>query len=255
MVRYYFLICSLPSLSLEIKPEITFFDFLSLLEINLTSSDKKQVEDFLLYIDLKNIRALWMEQPMDPRGNMSDKELEEALLVGEGLPSYVNDFLDVYESREKRLAQFSYIYTHFFKENVSLHKGFFSEYFQWERDLRWILTALRTKMFRKDLSWELQFEDPTDPLIAHILAQKDMDRYEPPREYEEVYEIFEKFKDDPKSLEFTLLQYRFSKILEKEQQYSFSIGQVLAYLARLMLVEYWNGLDEKRGREIMESIA
>jgi len=226
-----------------------------MLEMNLTSSDQRQVEDFLRYIDFKNIRALWLQQPMDPRGTLSDKELEEALLVGEDLPGYVNDFLDMYESREDRLAHFSYIYTQFFKENISLHRGFFSEYFQWERDLRWILTALRAKAFRKDISRELQFEDPTDPLIAHILAQKDMEKYEPPREYEEVREIFEKFKEDPKGLDFALLQYRFSKILDMEQQHSFSIGQVLGYLARLMLVEYWDELDEGKGKEVMESLA
>ena len=254
MVRYYFIICALPELVLGFRPEITFADFLRLLEMNLTSSDKKQIEDFLLYIDFKNIRALWMEQPMDPRGTMSDKELEEALLVGEGLPSYVNDFLDIYEGRKERLAHFSYIYTHFFRENISLHKGFFSEYFQWERELRWILTALRAKTFEKDISRELQFEDPTDPLIAHILAQKDMDRYEPPGEYEEVRKIFEEFKEDPKGLEFALLQYRFSKILDMEQQCSFAIGQILGYLARLILVKYWDELDETKGKEVMENL-
>ena len=255
MAQYYFLICALPKLNLGTRPEVTFEDFRVLLEMNLNSFDKKQVEDFLTYFNLKNIRAHWMKEPLDSRGTLSDQDLEEALAIGEGLPDYIYEFLERHESTEDRLAHFSFVFTQFFKESISLHRGFFSEYFQWERDLRWVLTALRAKKYKKDLDREIQFEDPTDPLIAYILAQKDAEKYEPPKEFEEVRELFDQFADDPKDLEFALLQYRFAKILDMEQQYSFSIGQVLGYLARLMLVEYWDELDDEKGKEVMENLA
>ena len=97
MGNYYFLAASLPPLGLGQKPEITFEELKSRLEINLSKDDFAKVKTILLFTDLQNIRALLSEEPIDPRGNLDEKELDEALLTRSILPDYVFDFFDKFE--------------------------------------------------------------------------------------------------------------------------------------------------------------
>jgi len=249
---YYFLISSFPSLQIGAEPQMRFDELKNLLELQLSENDQKKVRDFLLYIDIKNIRALWLEQPIDPRGALSEKELEEALLVQDGLPSYVFDFLGTYENTRDRLHFFTSIYAHFFAEK---REGFLQKYFRFERELRLVLLALRSKMFHKDLAKELQFEDMTDSFVAYILAQKDAQSFEPPMEYAEVKTLFHNHIDKPLELAKKMLEYRFYKIGEMEQNHTFQIDEVLGFMAKLLLVEYWFDLDDDKGAKLIDSIA
>jgi hypothetical protein len=110
MTQYYFAGTSLPPLAIGVKPELSFKDLLELLKENLTESDWKKVELLLFPVDLSNIRALWMSQPLDEKGLHTPKELEESLLVRTGLPEYLIDFLDRYESTGDRLRYFPSLY-------------------------------------------------------------------------------------------------------------------------------------------------
>jgi hypothetical protein len=255
MANYYFLLNSLPTLALRSGAEITFEDLKELLEMNLTKDDLSLAKDFMSYIDLRNIRAFWLKEPLDPRGNLGEKELEEALLVSDFLPSYVFDFLSRYESLKDRLHYFSYLYFQFFAEGMK-EKGFLGEYFREEREIRLVMSALRAKLTKRNILPELQFEDPTDPIVMHILAQKDMDEYDPPREYEGLKNLFKEYFQEPKKLALAFLEYRFESIMEKEMGYPpFSIDRILGYMVRLLLVEHWNSLDEEKGSMLLDSIA
>ncbi len=255
MARYYFLLSSLPTLSLGTPPEISFEEFKAMLPLNLEKEDLDLVKGFLTYIDLKNLRAFLLKEPLDPRGTCGEKELEEALLVKDFLPPYVFDFWERYESVRDRLHFFSYLYVHFFKEQEG-KGGFLEAFFQEERNLRLILTALRAKLTKRDVAVELQFEDLKDPLIAQILSQKDMEDYEPPREFERVKALFKEYSGNPRKLALAFLEYQLERVEELESEFPpFSIDRVLGYMVRLFLVENWNALDEERGRALIDSIA
>ncbi len=247
MAKYYFLITSLPPLVLGAKPEISFQELKELLDLNLTPEDKEAVERLLRPIDLYNIRALWLGLPLDDRGNYKARDLEEELLVKEDLPSYLIDFLDRYETTPDRLRYFSSLYVSLFGDEQLT--GFLKQYYQFERQLRLILTALRARKTGRDLTRELQFEDPTDPFVAEILAQKDAPDYTPPREFEDLKTLFMDNSSDPQKLNRAILQYRFSKIEEMEENQDFTIDRVLAYLARLLLAESLAELDREKGME------
>lgn len=256
MARYYFLLSSVPTLTLGVPAEITFEQFKTALQLNLTPSDYEKVAFFLTYIDLRNIRAFWLKEPLDPRGNLSEKELEEALLVRDILPPFVFDFLDQHESLKDRLHFFSFLYVHFFTYAAEEYTGFLKDYFEQEREIRLVLSALRAKKAKRDIMMELQFEDPKDPLVAHIFAQKDMDDYEPPREYEALKTIFKEHYLEPKKMALAFLEYRFATILELEEHYLlYSIDHVLCYLARLYLWENWQMLDAAHGKALVDLIA
>jgi uncharacterized protein DUF2764 len=235
---------------------MTFKELKRLFSLNLTPADCKKFQALLRPIDLYNIRALWLGQPLDERGNFSGKELEEALLVQEGLPSYITEFLDRHEDPKERLKDFSSLFALFFRESEGAFKGFLSSYFRFERERALILTALRAKAAGRDLVKELQFEDPADPFVANILAQKDAPDFIPPKEYEDLKILFVENAHDPEKLDRALLEYRLRKIEEMEDVASpFSIDQVLGYAARFLIVDSWFQLDREKGRLEVEKLS
>lgn len=252
MSNYFFVAASLPPLVLGQKPDISFEELKNLLSVNLTKEDLKKTIVLRRFIDLNNIRALLLEQPIDTRGNLSEKELDEALLIRNILPAYVFDFLDQYSLPEDQLKNFSGLLTRFFAEEIPKQKGFLKDYLIFERDWRLVMLGLRAKETRRDVVRELQFEDFSDPIVAQILAQKDAAYFDPPAEFHELKEILESCGSDPWQKYKVFAEWRFRKIEEMVKRPLFTIDWILAYLARLLIVEDWNELDESRGKLILD---
>ncbi len=253
-MRYYFLLSYLPEIQIGKEPDIHFDDLKYLLDMNLTEKDLNRVKSLLTLIDLKNVCSVLKEEKVDPRGNFTEKEIDEGLLVQTNLPEFVFDYISEHVGKEESIRYFSEVYVRFFAEAVEKSEGFLLKYFQFEREFRLTLLALRAKQFKKDLSHELQFEDPTDPFVAHILSQKDMEGFDPPMEYQEVKSLFQENLDDPKDLAQKFLEYRYNKIEEMEKDKIFGIDQVLGYVARFLLVDYWHHLDEEEGKNNISKI-
>lgn len=249
MANYYFIIAAFPPLEIGPRPELSFREVRDLLVLNLTPEDMGKFKQFLRPIDLYNIRAYWLGAPLDDRGNLKAKDLEEELLVRESLPEFIVEYLERYESVDDRLRYFSSLYVSLYRDQIRKLKGFLLKYYQFEWELRLILTGLRAKKAGRDLIRELQFEDPTDPFVAEILAQKDMPDYNPPREYEDLKTLFVENSSDPQKLHRVILEYQFEKIGEMEEAQDFGIDRVLAYVARLMLAESLADLDKEKGME------
>jgi len=249
MANYYFLIAAFPPLSLDRPPELSFKEVRDLLILNLKPEDMREVERLLRPIDLYNIRALWLGAPLDDQGNFTAKELEEELLVRDALPSYLVEYLERYESTADRLRYFSSLFASLYRDEQPKLKGFLLKYYSFEREIRLVLTALRAKRTGRNLIRELQFEDPTDPLVADILAQKESPEYVPPLEFEDLKTLFVDNGSDPQKLNRAILEYRFNKIEEMEENQDFGIDRVLAYVARLTLAESLARLDPEKGKE------
>ena len=253
MHNYYFLAASLPPLTIGEAPEITFEELEHRLKLNLSKSDLEKTVVLKRYIDLQNIRALLEGEPIDPRGNLTEKELDEAMLIQDILPEYVFDFLDHFENKEDKLRNFSGLYARYFSEEIPKQKGFLAEYLEFEREWRLVLIGLRAKRLKRDLISELQFEDFSDSLIAHLLSQKDMDEYEPPEPYLELKQLLKACANDPWQQYLLFSQYRFRKIEEMASFPLFSIDWILGYIARLMIVDKYNELNAELGKTILEN--
>ena len=255
MANYYFLIAALPPLTFGVKAEISFKELKEILKLNLTPQDAREVKRLLMPIDLYNIRALWLGLPIDERGNYEAKSLEEELLVQSSLPLYLVDFLERYESAQDRVRYFPSLFASLYRDELSQLKGFNRQYYQFERELRLVLAAFRAKRQDRDLVRELQFEDPADPFVAQILAQKDAAEYTPPAEYEELKTLFIDNVSEPLRLHQAILQYRFNKLEEMEENQGFGIDRVLCYIARLMVVESLADLDKEQGMMAVEQLS
>ena len=251
--NYYFVAPSLPPLSCQDKPEITFEELVIRLSVCLSKRDLEQTVVLRRFVDMYNIRALQMEEPIDSRGNLNEKDLDEALLVHFVLPDYVFEFLDQFEKVSDKIRNFPGLLARFFNEEIPKRKGFLHDYLKFERECRLVLVGLRAKQLGRDVAQELQFEDPTDPLVAHILAQKDSDRYDPPAEYADLKELIASCCMDPWAEHKVFAEYRFRKIEEIAKGDLFSIDRILSYMAQLMILENSQELDKERGNMILDT--
>ena len=246
MTNYYFLTAVLPPLALGKKTPLNFEELKDLFLMNLSKRDLDKVEKFRQYVDIKNLKAFLRSKPLDPKGHLSEKELDEAILLKADLPMYVFDFLQTYTENDARIHFFASLFSAFFDEMINNEKGFISSYFQFEKDCRLILSVLRAKKYNIDLSEQLQFEDPKDPVIAEILAGKDRPEYDPPQEYMPLKQIFQKFSDDPKKLTYNYLEFQFERVDQLVESEVFSIDKLLAYLIKWIMVDAWNQVENNK---------
>lgn len=259
MSEYYYLASLLPPLEIGHVPTLGFSELRTLLDENLTKDDKRKVHTFLSLIDFENLRALWVHEPFDPHGNLNREQMESALADGMWpwgvpFPFYFSDFLEKYRTERERLAHYSLLMSLFFQDKVEHETGFLRAFFSFQRDMRLVMVGFRAKRLGRDVSAELQYEDPTDPLVAQILAQKDSGTYEPPFEYKELKPIFEEFADSPLELHKEIFQYQFNHIVEFWGGELFNLDRILNYMARLILVERWLELDVQKGIAVVDTI-
>lgn len=256
MRNYYFLATSLPNLEIGLVPEIDLPELETLLKENLSDSDMQQVIRLRKFYDVLNIRAYWTGTPFDYWGNLDPAEMEEELLTQEYgvFPRYLGTFLNEYESREERLKHFPQLLKQYFEAAVSDSTGFLKWYLKFERDLRLTLVGYRARKLNRNLSAELQFEDPEEDIIAQLLAQKDAKSFEPPLEFEDLKPILDKYYNAPLDLQKALAEYRFNKIEERLTYDPFSIDRVLGYIVQYMLADKWLHYDQQKGMEIIKQI-
>jgi hypothetical protein len=255
MAKYYFIGTLLPSLSFDAPPEISFAELERLFRDNLTSKDLEKTLVIRRFYDILNLRALWLEEEFDPRGEFTALELSETLMSRAGLPDYVYEFVDRYPKKEDRIRHFPFLLAKFFQSADRLNDPFLRRYLNFERELRLVMTAFRAKKLGRDLSVELQYEDPEEDLIAQLLAQQEAKTYEPPEKYKDLKVLFDKYGDNPLALQKALDKYRFETIENfVDMADVFSIDRLLAYFLQFMIVEKWFELDKDKGMRIVDTI-
>jgi hypothetical protein len=255
MAKYYFVGTVLSPLSFDEPPELSFAQLDLLLRDNLTRQDYEKTLGVRRLFDILNLRSLWLEEALDPRGVLTEIELEEALANRIGLPDYLYEFMDAYQTPADRLRHYPFLLAKFFQNVKGLRDPLLRDYLNFERELRLVLTGFRAKKLGRDLSVELQYEDPEEEIIAQLLAQKDAKVYEPPEKYHELKALFEERGDHPLALQKAIDSYRFETIENLVDQADvFSIERILAYLAQFILIEKWFKLDKAKGIEIVDTL-
>jgi hypothetical protein len=210
---------------------MSFAELDQLMQDNLLAKDYRSVQLLRQYYDIENIRSYWKGKELDYFGNLDFNQLEDALLKISGLPLYVEDYLEKYESLELRLAHFPDLISDYFRSSTD--SVFVKQYLTFERKLRLVLVALRAKNLNRDLSKELKNEDQDEYFIRRLLLNKE------PENFEELQTLFEMYHEDPLNLEKAISQYRFNWIQDHINKNPFSIDRVLGFMLQLILVEKW----------------
>ena len=255
MNKYYFLLCSFPTLNIGVKPPLSFNELEKYLDWNLSQKDKEVLAVFRQYKDIKNLKNTWMEKKIDPRGNLDLKNINEVIQSQNFFPNFVFDFLKKYGSASERINNFAILEIQFLKYQINnLKNDFLVSYFTFEREIKLVSTALRAKLFNKDIANELKDEDQKDKFVENILSQKDSKTYHPPKQYEKLRKIFLKFKDNPKKLYKAFLEYCMEMYNNFVINDYFTINQILVYLASLFLVEDYYELNHEKGKLLVDKL-
>lgn len=255
MANYYYLGTALPNLSFDAPPEISFRELIVLLKDNLNPADYQKTKVLRQFFDILNLRSLWLGESLDPFGEMTLWELQEATVSTSGFPDYVYDFLHVYPNKEDRILHFPSLLVNFFQSTSQLKDKFLYSYMKFERELRLILTALRAKRLGRDLSIEFQYEDPQEELIARLLVFKDSEVDELPESYRDLKSRFDEFFNDPFHLQESIEAYRFNMIDRLvDMPDIFSSERILAYLAQYIIVQRWFELNKAKGTLMIENL-
>lgn len=218
-----FLLSYLPPLVFQEPPQIRFHEYLILCEENLSKGQLKEIEYFRSWIDLQNLVRKYFHDPIDPRGLLSDLELEERLKT---YPT------------EKALHLIQ-------KEQIAFLRdakgGFLGRYFRFEWELAVCLTAIRAKRLGKPLEDELSSDDLAD-LFVFTLRSDTL-----PFEFQKLIEL----PHDPMLAKKTVDRFRFEKIDEMTANSHFSLDAVLAYAVKLKILEDFDDLSQEKGRELI----
>ena len=89
--------------------------------------------------------------------------------------------------------------------------------------------------------------------MAHLLAQRDADSYDPPMEYQDLKELMASCYNDPWAEYEAFAGYRFRRLEEMAEGPAFSVDRILCYMAQLMIVEDLFELDAQKGMMILDT--
>lgn len=214
MSEYYFVATALPSITWGKSPEITLHEYLFFLKDNLSECDRLFLDHYDNEGGLPHFLSLFEFSANAPIDN---KKLSRALCCPT-LPSFLRSYL------------------------------------AFEKRLRFVLVGLRAKQLGRNLTTELQHEDPHDELVTELLTQQKAKNYAPPEPFEPLSDLFECLFDQPLALHEALCRFRFIAVEEMMGFDLFSIDYLLGYLIQLLLTTHWMELDRQTGMALLDTL-
>ncbi|KAA6321809.1 hypothetical protein EZS27_028581 [termite gut metagenome] len=268
MSKHYYLIASLPELTLDDnKLSYTVADFKEELYASLSdAADKKLIDLFYLQFDNKNVLRLLenKEAVIDTRGNYSSEELFEYISLAKEagevdpklfptyLSAFVSEYFNVSESsggndvfREDRLATLYYEY------GMQSGNDFISSWFELNLNVNNILVALTARKHKLEIA----------PLIVGNTEVSEVLRTSGARDFG--------LSGDVNYFDHVLKINDTQELLEREKKTDtmkwdwieevnffnyFTIEHLYAFLLQLEMIERWISLDKEKGNQLFRSI-
>ncbi|MCY3975403.1 MAG: DUF2764 family protein [Simkaniaceae bacterium] len=261
-MSYFYSGAALPPLRIGISPPIRFDELLFLLEMNGRKRDRENIRAVRRFIDMKNAKALLMGRTIDGRGNMTERDLANALenrfSPSPDFPDYLIAHLKRYDTTADRVARFGAVFVAFFDEMArksTSSGGFLRFYFTFEREFGLLMAGFRARRLHLDPTKELLDEDPKDPLVAMIIGQKEQSQYVFPPEYEELSELLNEVGNDPMKQHRAMIRYRFDTIFREVRDRPFSSDFLSVYFVGHLLVQDSVVSNPEEGQRKLEEIA
>lgn len=264
MSKYYYLVASLPELTLEdSKLSYTVADFRTEIYPSLSSSDQKLIDLFYLKFDNANVLRLLEDKEtiIDARGNYSAKELNDAIAaIKEGgevsskeIPSYLSVFISDYfhtpaESavlHEDRLAALYYEYA------MKCGNKFIASWFEFNLTINNILIAFTARKYKWDIAQHIVGDTDVCEALRTSGARDfglsgEVDYLEQLVKISEINELVEREK--------RLDSLRWNWMEEATFFNYFTIERIFVFLLQLEMIERWIALDKEKGNQLFRSI-
>lgn len=253
MNRIYFLATSLPSLHMNQPPEMGFDELQFMMSEHFSAFSMDKVKNLRMLTDIDNLLHFLNDESLDPRGNLTEAELEEAITHEMFFPEFVYDFLVKYSTKEDRVLHFDQLYKAFFDEKIDNESGFVRDYYLFERNLRLVLAAHRALKMGEDLVEVFKEQDLQDSFVMELLTQKDQKQLQFPMEFADLQNQLARSQtpiEDYQAVEGFRLEAYERLVMDKE----FTVDYVLSYLMRLMIVENSCRFDDHAAHAVFEEL-
>lgn len=267
MSKYYYLIASLPELTLEdSKLNYTIADFKEELYSNLSDSDKKLIDLFYLKFDNENVLKLLKNKDaeIDPRGNYTAEQLlafisaikEEEKISPKTFPAYLTKFISDYFTEnaleeDNSILEEDKLSALYYEYGMKCDNKFISSWFGFNFLINNILIALTARKYKLEVA----------PYIVGNTEITEALRTSGARDFGLSNEV--EYLDDLVKISET------HDLLEREKKLDlmrwdwmeeavffnpFGIERVFVYLVKLEMIERWISLDKEKGNELFRQI-
>jgi len=259
--KYYCLIAGLPDLFFnESKPGFSSLDFRNELELQLVKEDFELIKLLFLPADNENLINILFDQnkPFNQNGifpkNFLDPELENPFQ----LPLYMDDFIRLVNNQEQRELSLHYknLLQHMFYDFLLRTKNqFLREWFNFELNVKNILTAINCMHFRYNPEQHL-IQTETDLTVFPLLQKTQLK----PEYFEELVpfseQIFRAAASESQLIEKekTIDKIKWDYLDEHTFFHYFTIEKVLSFSIKLLMTERWMKLDKKTGEELLNKL-
>ncbi|WP_201457051.1 DUF2764 family protein [Chlamydia sp. 17-3921] len=260
MTQYYFLSSFLHPQLPEAQPVFSIDALNDLFDLNLSTRDQYYYTLLKRFFDFDNLAFFWAEKPLPfSFGAITQENVASMIHLQQWaddceFEDFLKDFLIMYKTSQERIRNFSSLMREFLMYYQNSSSKFLRDYFTFKQQLRVVLAGFRARVLHLDVSYVLRNEDNSDPVVLHILMQKDAPNYELPKEFSDLQGVLEDYGRLPHTLHRTLLLYEFHKLEEFYRDAYFDESLILARAASYMFAIRNHLVDSERGREIINQI-
>ncbi len=256
--KYYYVVSGLPEISFDTKLPFTLNDMLDEYQEDL-KGEAEHVNLIILNNDLRNLKDMFKEDGGDEKDRhlpsiYSIDELKEIVKVRDGVPEFVVDFLERYESRQDYLNNFHELEKGYFIYGTTSSNEFLSKYFQFELDFRNVISAVRSRGKETDI---IKYTAGTgdEIVLSKVRNNKSLPDFGLSGEAKWVEKVISAFdKDDPLNLEETIDKIRFEQIDDMILSMGFESDVLFAYMIKLQILERWASFDQDKGKKYIRNI-
>ncbi len=263
MSKYYYLIASLPDLSLEdSKLNYTVASFKEELYDSLTEKDKSLIDLFYLQYDNANVLKLLKdkESEIDTRGKYTAEELNDFIAtIQEGgevspkeFPSYLSSFIASYfDAPEENVLQEDRLAASYYAYGMNCGNEFVSAWFELNLNINNILVALTARKYKWEVAPLIVGNTPVTEALRTSNTRDfglsaEVDFFEELVKISEVSGLIEREKRTD--------QLRWDWMDEATFFNYFTIERLFAFLFRLEMIERWVALDKEKGNQLFRSM-
>ncbi len=255
--NYYYLVAGLQDITIDVhKLQFSQLAFREELKTEVHPDDYKLVEKLFLPFDNANLLNLLQKagKPFDQRGNYSQERLEENIKEPHDLPEYMMRFIAAFKSKEPLMPDMSpenELTTLFFDQMLGLNNDFLRNWFEFELNVRNIVTALLARKY--EIPYEYQIIGTGE--VAGIIRKSHARDFGLGAEIDYLEELANLVRNDNiQEREKAIDELRW-KYLDEEIFFEyFTIEKVLAFTIKLGMAERWLGIDKDHGNEMFKKL-
>lgn len=251
-MKYYYLIATLPDLTLEeTKAKVDFEETIETIRRNLEKEDEKLFQFLLFPNDHRNLLNIIFSQyhqldlPPFESPSIFDKEvLQEYAHRPYELPAHISDFIVTLQERFAGMSMAemeNQLLERFYQHIADLDDEFIRDYFGFERALRSILAGLNRGLYKLIQGVETIEIDR----ISERLAQEGAGATLLAKTYPFIEKLGQAIASkDPSHIEKTVDEIKWDYIDDASNDF-FGRQQVFGYVLKLLMVKRWTGLREQ----------